>query len=345
MALLDGLRVLDLTMWRPGPYATQLLAQLGADVIKVEPPGGEPMRMFGGHFGLLNQYKRSIVLNLKDQRDRARCLELARDADVFVEGYRPGVADRLGVGYDAAGRGNARLVYCSLSGYGAYGDLAEVPGHDINYRAYTGALPPDAVSPDADELPVADMGAATMAAFAITAAVLKARETGQGDRIDLGMADVLANWVGTVPAATVRNAGTGPVPGYGVYPAKDGLITIGVVSEQHLWAATCRALGLPEHAEVPFLDRLGRVRELDAEIAAAVAPLTREEAVRRLTEAGAPVAPALTRDEMMELPHFRQRGVIAEGTVGSPVRTMIHPPLPPGPIAGLDAHHGEGWSG
>src|SRR5258708_9023479 len=95
MAMLDGLRVLDLTMWRPGPYATQLLAQLGADVIKVEPPGGEPMRMFGGHFGLLNQYKRSIVLNLKDQRDRARCRELARDPDVFVQGYRPRAPDRL----------------------------------------------------------------------------------------------------------------------------------------------------------------------------------------------------------------------------------------------------------
>src|SRR5258708_34007793 len=120
--------------------------------------------MFGGPFGLANQYKRSIVLNLKDQRDRARCLELARDADVFVEGYRPGVADRLGVGYDAAGRGNARLVYCSLSGDGAYGGLAEGPGHDVTYRAYTGAPPPAAGSPDADERAGADMGAATNAA-------------------------------------------------------------------------------------------------------------------------------------------------------------------------------------
>src|SRR5258708_3973506 len=328
MAMLDGLRVLDLTMWRPGRYATQLLAQLGADVIKVEPPGGEPMRMFGGHFGLLNQYKRSIVLNLKDQRDRARCLELARDADVFVEGYRPGVADRLGVGYDAAGRGNARLVYCSLSGYGAYGDLAEVPGHDVNYRAYTGSLPPDAVSPDADELPVADMGAATMAAFAITAAVLKARETGQGDRIDLGMADVLANWVGTVPAATVGTGGTGPVPGYGVYPAKDGLITIGVVSEQHLWAATCRALGLPEHADVPFPDRLGRVGELDAEIAAAVAPLTREEARPRPTEAAGPRAPRPSRHTPTEAPPSRPRRAVRGGPAGRPLPPTAPPRRP-----------------
>ncbi|MCW2883457.1 MAG: hypothetical protein QOE54_2946 [Streptosporangiaceae bacterium] len=344
MALLDGLRVLDLTMWRPGPYATQLLAQLGADVIKVEPPGGEPMRMFGNHFELLNQHKRSLVLDLKDSGDRARCLRLAGDADVFVEGYRPGVADRLGVGHEIVRELNPRVVYCSLSGYGAEGALAEVPGHDVNYRAYTGALPPDAVSPDADELPVADMGAATMAAFAITAGVLKARQTGRGDRIDLGMADVLANWVGTVPMAKSRNDGAGPVPGYGVYPTRDGgKITLGVVSEERLWAATCRALGLERHAETPFLERLDRVGELDAEIAAAIAPLTREEATALLTAAGAPVAPALNRDEMMHLDHFLQRGVIAAGTVGSPIRTSTHPPLPPGPIAALDQHHGQGW--
>ncbi|MEU5882692.1 CoA transferase [Spirillospora sp. NPDC047279] len=343
MALLDGLRVLDLTMWRPGPYATQLLAQLGADVIKVEPPGGEPMRMFRSHFDLLNQHKRSIVLDLKDDADRARCLELAAGAEVFVEGFRPGVADRLGVGHAVVREANPALVYCSLSGYGAEGPLADVPGHDVNYRAYTAALPEDAVSPDADELPVADMAAATMAAFAITAACLKARATGVGDRIDLGMADVLAGWVGTVPTATRRNGGAGPVPGYGVYRTRDGhKITLGVVSEEKLWAATCGALGL-DGADVPFLERLGRVRELDEAVAAAVARLTRDEAVERLTAAGAPVAPLLTRAEMMEHDHFRARGVIDGGTVGSPVRTTVHPPLGAGGVSELDEHRGQAW--
>jgi CoA:oxalate CoA-transferase len=344
MALLDGLRVLDLTMWRPGPYATQLLAQHGADVIKVEPPGGEPMRLFRGHFDLLNQHKRSIALDLKVARDRARCLELAAGAEVFVEGYRPGVADRLGVGHEVVRGLNPGIVYCSLSGFGATGPLAQVPGHDVNYQAYTAALPPDARSPHADDLPVADMAGATMAAFAITAACLRARSTGIGDRIDLGMADVLANWVGTVPTARSRHGGAGPVPAYGVYATRDGeKVTLGVVSEQHLWAAVCRALGLDDHADVPFAERLGRVPELDAEIAAVIATLTRDEAVERLTATGAPVAPALTRAEMMELDHFRTRGVIAAGTVGSPVRTSAHPPLPPGPIAELDEHRDQGW--
>ncbi|MBO2447358.1 CoA transferase [Actinomadura barringtoniae] len=339
MGLLDGLRVLDLTMWRPGPYATQLLAQLGADVIKVEPPGGEPMRMFRSHFDLLNQHKRSVELDLKDAEGRARCLELAEGAEVFVEGFRPGVADRLGVGHEVVRALNPRLVYCSISGYGAEGPLAMVPGHDINYRAYAAAMTEDAVSPDADELPVADMSAATMAAFAITAGVLKARAGGVGDRIDLGMADVLANWVGTVPTAKQRT-GAGPVAGYGVYPTKDGhKITLGVVSEERLWAASCEALGLGEFAGVPFLERLGRVRELDEAIAGVIGGLTREEALERLNAAGAPVAPVLSRDEMIDLDHFRMRGVVE----GSPVRTVDHPPLAPGVIAELDEHRGQGW--
>lgn len=351
MAPLDGLRVLDLTMWRPGPYTTQLLAQLGADVIKVEPPGGEPMRMFQGHFDLLNRRKRSIVLDLKTDAGRERCLELAADAEVFVEGFRPGVADRLGVGDAELRARNPRLVYCSISGYGADGPLAQVPGHDVNYRAYAATLPPDAASPSLEELPVADMAAATMAAFAITAACLRARATGEGDRIDLGMADVLAHWTSTVPEALrpqpvtpprpdqVTHV-TGPVPGYGVYATKDGLkITLGVVSEERLWAATCRARGLDEAADVPFAERLGRVAELDADVAAAIARLTRDEAMERLSAAGAPVAPLLTGAEMLDLDHFRARGVLDAG----PVRTTAHPPLPGGPVAGLDEHRGEGW--
>lgn len=339
MAPLDGLRVLDLTMWRPGPYATQLLAQLGADVIKVEPPGGEPMRMFRDHFDVLNRHKRSMVLDLKSADGRAKLKELAAEAEVFVEGFRPGVAERLGVGHEVLRELNPRLVYCSISGYGAEGPLRDVPGHDINYRAYAGALEPDAVSPEADELPIADMSAATMAAFAITAAVLKARATGVGDRIDLGMADVLAHWVGTVPEATQRS-GAGPVPGYGVYPTKDGRkITLGVVSEERLWAASCRALGIEEHADVPFMERLGRIGELDGAVAAAVAKLTMDEAVERLTAAGAPVAPLLSHAEMLGLDHFKQRRIQQEG----PVRTSVHPPLPEGAVAALDEHKGQSW--
>src|SRR4051812_11642825 len=107
---LEGLRVLDLTIWRPGPYATQLLAEQGADVLKVEPPGGDPMRSMPDLFDILGAGKRSVILDLKDDADRARCLDLAVEADVFVESYRPGVAERLGVGYDAVTARNPAIV-------------------------------------------------------------------------------------------------------------------------------------------------------------------------------------------------------------------------------------------
>ncbi|MFC5187634.1 CaiB/BaiF CoA transferase family protein [Actinomadura harenae] len=345
MGLLDGVRVLDLTTWRPGPYATQLLARFGANVVKVEPPGGEPMRAFRSHFDLLNQHKRSVVLDLKTESGRTRCLELAAGAEVFVEGFRPGVAERLGVGHTDVRTANPALVYCSLSGYGAEGPLADVPGHDLNYRAYAGALAPEATSPAADELPLADMAAATMAAFAITAAVLHARATGVGERIDLGMADVLANWVATVPEATnPRTHRTGPVAGYGVYrTADDQAITLGVVSEDRLWTAVCRALGLDGIAHLGFADRLARTHELNKAIETAIGELQADEALRRLGAEGAPVAPVLGRAGMMVHPHFAARGVVVDGTVGSPVRTTVTHPLPPGPVPELDEHRGQSW--
>jgi crotonobetainyl-CoA:carnitine CoA-transferase CaiB-like acyl-CoA transferase len=145
--------------------------------------------------------------------------------------------------------------------------------------------------------------------------------------------------VTTVPTATQRHNGTGPVPAYGVYPTTDGKITLGVVSEEHLWKATCEALGLAHLKDIDFLARLKQVKELDTEIAAALNTMTTAEALARLTTAGAPVAPVLTRDEMLEHPHFQQRGVAK----GSPIRTTVHPPLPPGPISDLDQHHHETW--
>lgn len=122
--LLAGIRVLDLSIWRPGPYATSLLVALGADVLKVEPPGGDPMRHYSGLFDVINAGKRSVELDLKDEGNRSRALELAAGADVVVEGFRPGVMARLGLDYDAVRRVNPSVVYCSISGYGQSGPAA-----------------------------------------------------------------------------------------------------------------------------------------------------------------------------------------------------------------------------
>src|SRR4051794_34088965 len=140
--LLDGMRVLDAGIWRPMPHATQMLADLGADVLKLEPPGGDPMRTFPELFADIASHKRSVLIDLKTDAGRAQALDLAADAHVFTEGWRPGVAERLGLGYDAVRARNPEIIYCSLSGYGQTGPLVDRPGHDLNYQALAGAVMP-----------------------------------------------------------------------------------------------------------------------------------------------------------------------------------------------------------
>jgi crotonobetainyl-CoA:carnitine CoA-transferase CaiB-like acyl-CoA transferase len=316
---LDGLRVLDLTIWRPGPYATQLLAEQGADVLKVEPPGGDPMRSMPDLFDILGAGKRSIVLDLKRDDDRARCLELAAGADVFVESYRPGVADRLGVGFEAVAGRNPAIVYCSISGFGACGPLAAVPGHDVNYLAYSGALRPAGGKPQQPTVPISDLAGGVAAAFAITTACLGAQRTGRGERVDVSVADVLATWVG--PVNRVRMEGVeaplAGVPGYGVFPtADDRYVALGIMNEDHFWVGLCQALGLHDHQQLGRTERHGRTHELNGVIADAMSHLTEEEALERLRRHDVPASAVLTRAEMLEHPHFRERGTIVVGPDG-----------------------------
>src|SRR3954454_10489339 len=222
--LLDGMRVLDAGIWRPVPHATQLLADIGATVLKLEPPGGDPMRHFPDIFEDVAAGKRSVVVDLKTDAGRALALSLARDADVFTEGWRPGVAARLGVGYDDVRAVNASIVYGSLSGFGQTGPLAAVPGHDLNYQARAGALSrgtnaPGGEPPAIPLLPVADLAGATMLARAVCAAWPPKLQTGEGEYVDVSMTEVVATWRGN--RRSVRTAGrdepSGGSAGYGVF--------------------------------------------------------------------------------------------------------------------------------
>lgn len=349
---LAGVRVLDFGIWRPVPYATALLADLGADVVKVEPPGGDPMRRFPLLFAELARHKRSVVLDLHTPEGLARALELAAQADVVAEGFRPGVADRLGIGYEAVRARNPTVVYCSISGYGQTGSLRDVPGHDVNYQAYAGALAPEGEDPPlGSALPVADLAAGLVAAFAICAALLAARERGEGERIDVSMADVVATWVGAPGATQAAGAPAGSrgVGGYGTFRAGDGRwLALGVIAEDHLWRAVCRALGIEELGGATFAERVARAPELNEAIARRLAGLGRDEAVRALQEAGAPVAPVLTRAEMARLDHFRARGTVVSGpegatTMGHPARYERRPALPPAAPPEPGEHNEEGW--
>jgi alpha-methylacyl-CoA racemase len=327
-SLLSGVRVLDLSIWRPGPYATQLLIELGADVVKIEPPGGDPMRVFPTLFAVLNAGKRSVAVDLKDPIGKAAVLEAAAAADVVVEGFRPGVVRRLGVDDETVRRVNPSVVYCSISGYGQHGPLAELPGHDINYQAWAATLEPRTPDdpPVVPRPPIADLAGGVYAAFAVCAALLRRSRTGEGESIEVSMTDVLASWTGAVPPLTLPEGQEvgGQVAGYGTFEAADGgWVALGVISEDHFWSGLTRSLGLDDAASLSFAERLALGSQLTVRIADAIALRKRDDLVHELVAAGVPASPVLSQGEMLHAEHFRARGTVTAGPDGVPV--MQHP--------------------
>jgi crotonobetainyl-CoA:carnitine CoA-transferase CaiB-like acyl-CoA transferase len=326
--LLAGVRVLDLSIWRPGPYATQLLVELGADVVKIEPPGGDPMRVFPTLFAVLNAGKRSAAVDLKDASGKKAVLDAVAEADVVVEGFRPGVVRGLGVDDESVRRVNPDVVYCSISGYGQHGPLAEHPGHDINYQSWAATLEPR--SPDEEPVvprpPIADLAGGAYAAFAVCAALVRRSRTGEGESIDVSMTDVLASWTGAVPPLTLPDgqAVGGQVAGYGTFQTADGgWIALGVISEDHFWTGLTRTLALDDAAALTFPERLALGSSLTERIAKAIAERDRDDVVRELAAAGVPASPILSQPEMVRAEVFRARGTVADGPGGEAV--MQHP--------------------
>jgi crotonobetainyl-CoA:carnitine CoA-transferase CaiB-like acyl-CoA transferase len=266
---------------------------------------------------------------------------------VFCEGWRPGVADRLGVGYDAIRAVNPTVIYCSISGYGQTGPLVAQPGHDLNYQALAGAVaarPGDATGPAIPRVPIADLGAANVAALLICAAWAKRLQTGEGERIDVSMADVIASWMGPHEGTAHRDSDE-PVrgsPGYGVFETADAkYLTLAVISEDHFWAAVCDALEIEGLRDLTYAQRLARVEECNAAVAAAVGRLDRDAAIARLVDAGAPVAPVLTPAEAGSNPQFRTREVFVDDDgdtrTAFPGRLTVHPARLPGPAPEPDS--------
>jgi CoA:oxalate CoA-transferase len=350
--LLDGMRVLDAGIWRPVPHATQLLEDLGAEVLKLEPPRHDPMRTFPDIFRDVASHKRSVVVDLRTDEGRARALELAAHADVFCEGWRPGVAARLGVGYEHVKAVNPGIIYCSVSGYGQTGALTALPGHDVNYQALAGAMlrAHQVDEPAIPKVPIADLAAATVAALAICAAWANRLRTGEGEHIDVAMTDVVASWIGPRSGNAIqgRDEPTRGSTGYGVFRCADGgYLALGVIAEDHFWKAVCDGLAIPELGDLTYFARLDRFEECQAAVTNACAGLARGVAVERLTAAGAPVTPVLTPEEMGAHPHFRERGVIAvdddgELRIGFPAVFTTRPSRRPGPTPEPDADH-DAW--
>lgn len=258
--MLDEVQVVDLTRLLPGPYATQLLADLGADVVKVESPDGDFSRYSepfldgtGGIFSMVNRGKRSVELNLKDDEVLEAFYALAKDADAVVEGYRPGVADRLGVGYEDIRKINEDIVYCSLSGYGQEGDLKEKSGHDLNYAAYAGLLDmtrTDDGTPAIPGYPIGDMSGGMTTALSVVAALLGREHGAGGEYIDASMAEsVLSFSQAVVPYALNgddTSGGTALSGGYAcydIYETADGEHATLAALEPKFWHEFCEVVG------------------------------------------------------------------------------------------------------
>jgi len=359
MAPLDGLRVLDLSRLMPGPLCTMILGDLGADVIKVEQPEiGDYARSAppfigdtGSAFLMLNRNKRSITLNLKNAKAQEILHKLATKADVFVESYRPGVAERLGVGYPAISQVNGRIIYCSISGFGQTGPYHDLVGHDLNYTAYSGAIGATGLKGGPPVIPaiqVSDIQSAIYAAVAIAAALYRREKTGQGEFIDVSLMDAavasmimpLSYHFAGAPTERGESFLSGGAPFYNVYETADQKFISIAPLEPKFWIELCKLLGLEKYQDRQLADD-EVTRQTREALAKVFRQKNRDEWVRILNDREIPCAPVYDVREVPADPHVRSRKMIFQmetaaygklNQLATPIR-MSHSPtgarLPP----------------
>jgi crotonobetainyl-CoA:carnitine CoA-transferase CaiB-like acyl-CoA transferase len=339
---LTGIRVLDLTRLLPGPFCTMLLADMGADVIKIEDPDqGDYMRwsppLLNGQsvlFNAVNRNKRSVSLNLKSKAGLDLLLKLVDGADVMVEGNRPGVMKRLGLGWDVVHASNPRLIMCSITGYGQDGPFAARAGHDLNYMATAGGLglngengrPPVPLS-----VQVADIGGGGLQpAVAILGALVAVQRGAEGRWLDVSMTDGAVSWLALVLAA--QSAGEDVGRGdqrlagrhacYRVYACKDGgFYSVGAL-EPKFWAALCIAVERPDLVAVQFAEGADGER-VHREMEAVFASCTRPEWEVALAGLDVCCEPVLELDEVADHPQVAARRLIANRKTGVEVRPAV----------------------
>jgi crotonobetainyl-CoA:carnitine CoA-transferase CaiB-like acyl-CoA transferase len=375
---LEGVRVLDLSRLLPGPYATWLLSAMGAEVVKVEDPApGDYARAFppvvgaagaGAMFHVINRGKRSLVVDLKKPEGRALLLRLVPRFDVVFEQFRPGVMERLGLGWDVLREAQPGLVLCSLSAWGQDGPLRDVAAHDLNCQALTGALwmsgPAGDAAPPNPPVPTADLSASLHAVAAIVAALFRRERTGEGAFLDISMGDsiaalaapLVAAWTAAADDAAAGTAGEGGPPGrglgllqggiaqYGVYPCADGrFLALGAL-EPKFFSRFAEGLGHPEWAAVPPFPGPWQ-EELRASVEAALRAKPRDEWVALLGPLDCCVSPVLDPGEASRHPQLAARGLLGSarrpgGSPSGPGATWAETPLGPAP-RGEAPRHGE----
>ncbi len=364
---LDGIKVLDLSQYLPGPFATQLLADLGADVIKVEPPAGDPMRRFifcdddgeSPFYKQVNAGKQVALLNLKTEDDKQILAELVSAADVLLESYRPGVLERLGFSRQRLQELNPGLIHCALSGFGQTGPCQQRAGHDLTYLAMSGMLnltgtPETPIMPFP---PICDYAAGKQASTAILAALLRRGRTNQGAFIDVSLFEMALSWQSFSLIAAGRPGHefargqdllTGGAACYQIYPTADRrFVALGAI-EDKFWQAFCATIDRPEwstrqHEPLPQTELIAEVREL-------FASATQKEWQARFTEVDCCFEPILNHTEVVNHPHVQQRQLLqslpAEQRYDAlfPVWVDDQPPSPRRPLQQVSTEQAlEGW--
>jgi crotonobetainyl-CoA:carnitine CoA-transferase CaiB-like acyl-CoA transferase len=322
---LGGIKVVDFSMFVPGPFATAILADLGAEVVKVEMPKGDPGRAYVPvQFDTENRNKRSIALDLKNADSRPVVEKLVRQADIVVEGFRPGVAQRLGIDFDSLKRAKPGLIYCSISGYGQTGPWRERPGHDVNYVAAAGALAFSGQwlkAPVRSSLPLADMSGGAFAAIAILSALNERNRTGAGVQIDLSLFESAFFW-----AAMRHSLDPNADPRAHIFPVNDVFetadgkrLTLGIL-EEHFWESFLEVV--PELREERFATDASRRQygdELSSRLEKVLKSKPAAEWLRLLNEHDVPVDLCVSPAEAGEIPHVKERETVSGDFVPFPV--------------------------
>ena len=341
---LAGIRVLDLTRLLPGPFAGQTLAELGADVIKIEQPGtGDGARAMlprinGVGLGFLatNRGKRSAVLNLKHPDGREALLRLVDSSDILLEGFRPGTLARLGLGYEILQARNPRLIICALTGYGLDGPYLQRAGHDLNYLGYAGLLSHMArpgAGPHVPGTQFADVaGGAMMAVIGMLAALVARATSGRGQVVDVAMLDgsmalapLLMSWIasGQPEVAPGGELLTGALPGYNIYETADGRYVTLAALEPKFWAEFCQRAGRPDLIPRHYPRDAADGQATIAELAALFRTRTRAAWLALLADEDACLGPVNTIAEALADPQVQARAIVTDQTDGAPLLRSI----------------------
>ena len=317
---LHGIKIVDLSIQIPGPYCSMILGDLGAEVIKIEQPGiGDFARALPHLFNGINRNKKSVILELKSPKGKEILYKLVAHADIVLEGFRPGVAKKLGIDYARLKGINPRIIYCSISGYGQNGPYKNISGHDINYQGVAGllSLTEDLqAGADLSGLPLADIAGSMFAAISILTAIVDRAKTGRGQYIDVSMAAGVFSWAGAslfTALKELNNSESLYIPHYGIFQTKDDeFITLGIVHEQHFWENLCAVIDLGEMKNLNLMERIARREEIVSALQSAFMTKSREEWLSLLHEADVPCGPVLTMEESFADPQIRHRQMVFE---------------------------------